>query len=68
VSSRGFVPKKGAAFLMTERNQEAFAFTAHFSRRVQAEFTVGRVSSDGGRYCFVRQTAGSIFWAVWALF
>jgi hypothetical protein len=33
---------------MTECNQEAFAFTAHFSRRVEAEFTAGRVSSDGG--------------------
>jgi hypothetical protein len=33
---------------MTECNQETFSFTAHFSRRVQAEFTAGRVSSDGG--------------------
>jgi hypothetical protein len=33
---------------MTECNQEWFSFTAHFSRRVQAEFTAGRVSSDGG--------------------
>jgi hypothetical protein len=33
---------------MTECNQESFKFTAHFSRRVQAEFTAGRVSSDGG--------------------
>ena len=33
---------------MTECIQESFAFTAHFSRRVQAEFTAGRVSSDGG--------------------
>jgi hypothetical protein len=33
---------------MTECNQESFTFTAHFSRRVQAEFTAGRVSSDGG--------------------
>src|SRR6202142_747469 len=33
---------------MTECNQESFSFTAHFSRRVQAEFTAGRVSSDGG--------------------
>jgi Transposase DDE domain group 1 len=33
---------------MTECNQESFSFTAHFSRGVQAEFTAGRVSSDGG--------------------
>jgi hypothetical protein len=33
---------------MTECKQESFKFTAHFSRRVQAEFTAGRVSSDGG--------------------
>jgi hypothetical protein len=33
---------------MTECTQESFSFTAHFSRRVQAEFTAGRVSSDGG--------------------
>ncbi len=33
---------------MTECIQERFSFTAHFSRCVQAEFTAGRVSSDGG--------------------
>ena len=33
---------------MTECTQETFGFTAHFSRRVQAEFTAGQVSSDGG--------------------
>src|ERR1017187_6433687 len=33
---------------MTECKQESFKFTAHFSRRVQSEFTAGRVSSDGG--------------------
>jgi hypothetical protein len=33
---------------MTECNQETFLFTAHFSRRVEAGFTAGRVSSDGG--------------------
>ncbi|MFZ1122062.1 MAG: IS1380 family transposase [Candidatus Binataceae bacterium] len=33
---------------MTECNQETFPFTAHFSRRVEAEFTAGQVSSDGG--------------------
>jgi len=33
---------------MTECNQETFAFTAHFSRRLEAGFTAGHVSSDGG--------------------
>jgi hypothetical protein len=33
---------------MTECNQETFAFTVHFSRRVEAGFTAGQVSSDGG--------------------
>ena len=33
---------------MTECIQERFAFTVHFSRRVEAEFTAGQVSSDGG--------------------
>jgi Transposase DDE domain group 1 len=33
---------------MTECKQESFRFTAHFLRGVQAEFTAGRVSSDGG--------------------
>jgi hypothetical protein len=33
---------------MTECNQEAFSFAAHFSRRVEAGFTAGQVSSDGG--------------------
>jgi hypothetical protein len=33
---------------MTECSQEAFSFTAHFSRRVEAGFTAGQVSSDGG--------------------
>ena len=33
---------------MTECNQESFTFTAHFSRRVEAGFTGGQVSSDGG--------------------
>ncbi len=33
---------------MTECSQETFAFTAHFSRRVEAGFNAGRVSSDGG--------------------
>ena len=33
---------------MTKCKQESFRFTAHFSRRVEAGFTAGRVSSDGG--------------------
>src|ERR1700682_5976454 len=33
---------------MTECNQETFAFTAHFSRRVEAGFIAGQVSTDGG--------------------
>ena len=33
---------------MTECKQETFAFVAHFSRRVEAGFTAGQVSSDGG--------------------
>ena len=33
---------------MTECSQETFSFTAHFSRRVEAGFNAGRVSTDGG--------------------
>src|SRR5665213_3042760 len=33
---------------MTECTQERFGFTAHFSRRVEAGFTGGQVSSDVG--------------------
>src|SRR5215472_10703884 len=33
---------------MTECIQEAFRFAAHFSRRVEAGFTAGHVSNDGG--------------------
>lgn len=33
---------------MTECTQERFEFAEHFSRQVQAEFSGGRVSSDGG--------------------
>jgi hypothetical protein len=33
---------------MTECNQATFAFTDHFSRRVEAGFSAGPVSSDGG--------------------
>jgi hypothetical protein len=32
---------------MTERSQESLPFIATFSRRVEAEFTAGQVSSDG---------------------
>ena len=32
----------------TECSQETFSFAAHFSRRVEAEFTAGHVSTDGG--------------------
>src|ERR1700692_116260 len=41
--SRRSVCRAEAAFLMTECNQERFAFTAHFSRRVEAGFTAGQV-------------------------
>jgi len=37
-----------AAFHMTECNQEVFSFASHFSRRVEASFTAGQVSTDGG--------------------
>jgi len=33
---------------MTECIQETFGFTAHFSRRVEASFSAGQVSCDGG--------------------
>ena len=36
------------AFHMTECNQEVFSFAPHFSRRVEASFTAGQVSTDGG--------------------
>ena len=44
---------------MTECSQEAFRFAAHFSRRVEAGFTAGQVSSDGGTL-LLRQTDGRI--------
>jgi len=47
LTGRGY-GRAEAAFLMTECNQETFSFTAHFSRRVEAGFTAGQVSSDGG--------------------
>lgn len=34
--------------MLTECIQETFCFAAHFSRRVEAGFTAGQVSSDGG--------------------
>jgi hypothetical protein len=40
---------------MTECIQERFSFAAHFSRRVEAGFTAGQVSSDGGAL-LLRQT------------
>ena len=33
---------------MTECSQVSFSFASHFSRRVEAGFTAGQVSSDGG--------------------
>ena len=33
---------------MTECSQEVFSFAAHFSRRVEAVFNAGQVSTDGG--------------------
>jgi hypothetical protein len=33
---------------MTECNQESFEFAAHFSRRVEAEFSSDRLTTDGG--------------------
>jgi hypothetical protein len=44
---------------MTECNQSVFSFAAHFSRRAEAGFTVGQVSSDGGAL-LLRQTDGRI--------
>ena len=44
---------------MSECNQEVFSFAAHFSRRVEASFTAGQVSSDGGAL-LLRQADGKI--------
>jgi len=44
---------------MTECNQETFGFTVHFSRRVEAGFTAGHVSSDGGAL-LLREVDGKI--------
>jgi len=40
---------------MTECNQTVFSFAVHFSRRVEAGFSAGQVSSDGGAL-LLRQT------------
>ena len=48
-----------AAFLMTECNQKVFSFASHFSRRVEASFTAGQVSTDGGAL-LLRQADGKI--------
>ena len=40
---------------MTEFSQETFSFAPHFSRRVEAGFTAGQVSSDG-RSLLLRET------------
>src|SRR6201998_4068592 len=45
--------------LMTECTQESFSFAAHFSRRVEAGFTAGQVSSDGGAL-LLREADGRI--------
>lgn len=44
---------------MTECSQKSFFFTAHFSRRVEAEFTAGQVSTDGGSL-LLREADGKI--------
>ena len=44
---------------MTECNQEVFSFASHFSRRVEASFTAGQVSTDDGAL-LLRQADGKI--------
>lgn len=44
---------------MTECSQESFRFASHFSRRVEAGFTAGQVSSDGGAL-LLREVEGRI--------
>src|SRR5271169_6272955 len=44
---------------MTECTQERFSFAAHFSRRVEAGFTAGQVSTEGGSL-LLRATEGRI--------
>jgi Transposase DDE domain group 1 len=45
--------------LPTECSQKAFSFASHFSRRVEADFTAGQVSSDGGAL-LLREADGRI--------
>jgi hypothetical protein len=40
--------RKEQRLLMTECNQISFGFTPHFSRKVNADFAGGQISSDGG--------------------
>lgn len=40
--------RKEQRLLMTECNQGNFSFAPHFSRRVEADFAGGQISSDGG--------------------
>jgi len=44
---------------MTECSQETFSFAPHFSRRVEAAFIAGQVSSDGGAL-LLREVEGKI--------
>ncbi len=44
---------------MTECRQEVFPFAPHFSRRVEAAFSAGQVSSDGGAL-LLREVEGKI--------
>ena len=44
---------------MTECTQESFAFEAHFSRRVEAGFTGGAITSAGGAM-LLRAVAGKL--------
>jgi len=45
--------------LQTECSQKAFTFAAHFSRRVEADFSAPQVSSDGGAL-LLREADGKI--------
>ena len=45
--------------MLTECIQETFAFASHFSRRVEAGFTAGQVSTDGGAL-LLREVDGKI--------
>jgi hypothetical protein len=49
---------------MTECNQESFAFTAHLSRRAEAGFTAGQVSTEGDQPRVGRQGADNLLSAV----